>query len=709
MGLLFSKHNSTPECIILYNTSGTIKYINQSGLDMLKYPTGKSPKTIFELMPPDQVSNHIHRLRNGSRSTMYRKDIQTICYDKSCIFTNISIIQGLLWNTLVISEINHKLHEYTTFFNVANHGMFIARVDGIIINCNDAFASYIEYEPKDLIGKNFIDLVYHKDVEKTKRAVLNINSSKKLINFSNRYLSKSGSVITFMWNVVQYNEIYYGAVENITEKIKVSNELYKSQEFLKEIEELAHIGSWEWNISTGELEWSDGLMAIYELDSDEVSYENYLKCNHPDDAQMIKNTIQKCLEDKQKYSYKHRVITSKTKTVKWINATGKIIVKNDIEYLIGVAQDITYQHAIQEDYRLKKEQAEESSRVKSNFVSSVSHEIRTPLNGIIGMVSLLNNTSLNKQQKDYMKILDSSCGVLLSIINNILDFSKIETGKISLDMTFFNASRSFMTTVDLFKIPAIQKNIELHDTYNIKKDKIYTDETKIKQIISNILNNSIKFTPEHGCIYVSISTDEKCLSISVKDTGIGISQEFLKNIYTPFSQEDAGITRKYGGSGLGLSIVMSYVKLLEGEINIESTLGEGTETSIKIPISSIADSESSSIIIIEDNYANQFILNEMLKNMTSYNVITYNNGRLAVDAISDNPAMIFMDIHMPEMDGHTTTKLLRKKGIICPIIALTANSMRGEKIKCLESGMDEYLIKPVSMDQISNVIKKYLR
>ena len=704
MGFFSSQYDSLPECVILYNTRGNIKYINESGLKLFKYPKGVVPKTIFELMEEKHRNDHV--LRIPKKKGMFNKDIKGLCYDGSLIQIDISIIpRFFLSNIILIKQSSSEVfYEYKTFFNLSNHGMFISKNDGTIVNCNDNFANAIEYNVDDIVGRNFLTLVYEKDIKKTIDAMEHIKTAQ-IDDFSNRYVSKSGKLVDLSWKVVEKNEKYYGTAENITDKIKLLDNLQQSNIFLKEIEELSLIGSWDWCIDTNELIWSDGLKAIYELE--ETSYDSYLKCNHPDDLDIISKAISDCINHHKKYTIIHRLVSNKTKTVKWLKATGKFCIRNDKSYIIGVAQEISEQVKIEEDLRKQKELAEEGSKIKSSFVASVSHEIRTPVHGILGMVSLLETTEINKKQKEYISILNNSCGILLSIINNILDFSKIESGRISLDVSQFNVRECFNKTLEIFKIEMERKGLKLIISQDYISEIIYCDEVKIRQIFSNILTNSIKFT-KSGSITVKISVSGSSLNIVITDTGIGISDEFLNKITSPFTQESSGTTRNYGGSGLGLSIVSSYVNILKGKMSITSKIGIGTETAIYIPLQKEIQSEKKYIVIVEDNFANQYILKEMLSKITSYNILCFDNGMSCVDNIKSEPLIIFMDIHMPKMDGHASTIALRKRGFKCPIIALTANNITGEREKCLISGMTDFAVKPINLKEVERLLKKHL-
>lgn len=682
---LYSKYEKSEAGIIVFNSSGKINYINTNCLNLFKYPHMSRPKTIFDLMEKTVVEPHKNRIKNTKG--MNNKNVRGVCYDGSIIFLDITIISK---NVILIKQ--STLIEYKEFFKTSTSGMIILDKNNYILHTNQKFCSYLDYTVEEMINTNLVNYIIH-----------GINHISKTEESPVIFVKKNNTVITLFTKVILDNENKYFLVENMSEKDIILEEIIKKNELLGELEVLTQTGYWEWCIDTNELTWSEGLKDIYEID--QVSYEKYLECNHQDDKEMINSVIQKCLTDGEKYSMIHRVVKNKSKQEVWLKAVGKIIINKGKRYLIGVAQDITEQYFIEQDYKMQKEIAEKNSKTKSAFVSSVSHELRTPLNGIIGMISLLKYTNLSENQMKYISVLDSSCGVLLSIINNILDFSRIESGKLTLDFRSFDIKNCIESVVFLFKPVALTKGLELNYNFDLLYDKITCDEVKIKQIVSNLISNSLKFT-HTGSVNIDVSSNINNLKIKITDTGVGISEDFLKIISSPFTQADSSTTRKYGGSGLGLSIITSYIKLLKGTINISSEIEKGTEITVNIPISS--NKPTRRILIVEDNYANRFILKEMITKISDYIVDVYENGEDLINSEQkDIPLLIFMDLHMPKMDGHKCTIKLRERGFSCPIIAVSANVMKSEKIKCIESGMDDFIAKPINIEDIENIFKKF--
>lgn len=683
----YSKYERSEEGIIVYKNDGKIRYINKKCLEIFKYPPGIRPKTVFELMGDDTIEAHKKRIKKNKG--MNNKNIEGLCYTKEQVLLDIIIISKNV--ILVKKSASLSIDNFKDFFDNSATGMFITNKRDKIIYCNRYFLDTLGYKIDEIIGEKI-----------TKYTIWDTQEQNYM-----KFIKKDGTSLILFYKMSMYKEKKYYLVENLS-KNDIFEENKKKDELLDELEALTQTGYWEWCIETNELFWSKGLKDIYELD--DISYEKYLNSNHPDDMEMILKNIDNCLKNGEKYSMVHRLIKNKTKKEVWLRATGKLMKSRGLTYIIGVAQDITEQYFIQEDYKRQKDIAELNSKAKSAFVSSVSHELRTPLNGIIGMISLLKSTNLIDNQKKYISVLDNSCGVLLSIINNILDFSKIESGKLSLDFRSFDIRQCVENVIFLFKPGAFAKHISLDYEIDSEYKKITCDEVKIKQILSNLLSNSIKFTAE-GSINLKVTCKTDHLTLNIKDTGVGMSEDFLKIICTPFTQADSSTTRTQGGSGLGLSIITSFIKILKGTISIKSELTKGTEVIVTIPVS--INKPARRIVIIEDNYANRFILKEIITNISDYVVDVYENGKEFLDSIKEStteneePLLIFLDLHMPIMDGHECCVELRKKGYSCPIVAVSANGMKTEKIKCIESGMDDFVLKPITIEDIEGVLKKF--
>lgn len=382
-----------------------------------------------------------------------------------------------------------------------------------------------------------------------------------------------------------------------------------------------------------------------------------------------------------------------------------------------------------------KLQAEEATKAKSRFLANMSHEIRTPLNGIIGTIDLLQHTRLSAEQEELMLSLKSSSTHLLEIVNDVLDISKIEADKLELfeGPCNLNTIVQQVMAINTPRISGLKKNIAL--TAAVDKNveaEIIADESRIKQILINLVGNAIKFT-ENGSIALSVSAtliDESLqeLNFEVKDTGIGISEQNIDTLFVPFTQIDSTATRKHSGTGLGLSICRKIIEEMGGRIWIESELDKGSSFKFIIPVqinlvrknqqaptlqvNTIASSELKhlSILVAEDNGMNQLLATKMFKKI-GYTIEIANNGKEAVEMVGKKKYdLVFMDIHMPEMDGleATSTILQNTANRESPIIiAMTANAVKEAETEYLNAGMKDIVTKPFTIEQLRKVLEKW--
>ncbi|RLA78869.1 MAG: hypothetical protein DRG78_14100 [Epsilonproteobacteria bacterium] len=380
-----------------------------------------------------------------------------------------------------------------------------------------------------------------------------------------------------------------------------------------------------------------------------------------------------------------------------------------------------------------KNNAINANKAKSEFLANMSHEIRTPLNAINGFIEIIADEFDDEKLLSYISVIDRNSESLLGIINDILDFNKIESGKLDIVKEYFELQDEIKHTVDLFKAKASQKNITLALT--ISKAVPYTcktDSLRLKQILSNLLSNAIKFTNKNGDIEVKIDANKETekLYFSVKDNGMGISDKYQKTIFDPFSQEDLTTTKKFGGTGLGLSICHKLVDLLGGELNVKSQKGNGSEFYFNLPAPCINDQNiqdkiskkekikdfkfnGNKILLVEDNESNQMFMSITLKKLGLEFDIA-NDGVEAIEQFKLNVYdAVLMDENMPNLNGIEATKQIleyEKENNLShtPIIALTANALKGDRERFLEAGMNEYLTKPLNKKKLSEILGKFL-
>lgn len=402
-----------------------------------------------------------------------------------------------------------------------------------------------------------------------------------------------------------------------------------------------------------------------------------------------------------------------------------------------IAEQAVKNHAIEltdVNKRLEESmrQTQAASEAKSSFLANMSHEIRTPMNGVLGITQILAESELTAEQSEYVHVIQQSGNSLLAIINDVLDFSKIEANKIEIESIPTPTASLFQGAIDIVNVNASAKGVTV--SLNIPEDvpaTLMLDPQRIRQITLNLASNAIKFT-EDGSVHINVSyrTDASSngwLSVSVQDTGIGMKPETIELLFNDFTQADASTTRQYGGTGLGLAISRRLATLMGGDITVQSVVGEGSCFTLEIPAKAVARNATLSkdhvvdaltklhghILLAEDNRINQMVAVRMLQKL-GLTVDVANNGKKAIQMMRDGGAydLILMDCHMPVIDGYKATCLLRdSEESGCqeiPIIALTANAMPGDKAKCFEVGMSDYLTKPIEIKRLHQMLSQWL-
>lgn len=505
---------------------------------------------------------------------------------------------------------------------------------------------------------------------------------------------------------------------------------------LEQAQRMAKIGNWELNLQTNKLHCSRMVYDIFEKGPgfEFRTLQDYLESVHPDDQSRVAIKFRDAFLNRSLIQTSHRVLTS-DQSVKYVNLRGEP--QNDPLsgqpiLLMGTIQDITEGKQV-EELRKEKELADKAAKLRQDFLARTSHEIRTPLNPILLLTSMLLKTNVNQEQREHLDTIKNAGETLLAVVNDILDLAKIEAGKIEFSRRTFSLKKVFDTIHDMMALTAREKGLQL--VMEIRPEvplMIIGDTVRLTQILLNLINNAIKFTRK-GLIRISARLIRQegqtaTIEFQVKDTGIGIPEDKLKEIFESFRQLDTPDNSRGGGIGLGLTIVQQLVQLQGGDISVESTQNVGSTFSFTLDFEVSQTSSSHrddditmdksqvkglEILLVEDNPLNQLVTKKLL-NDWGIKLDIANNGKEAIERLRIRDYnLVFMDLQMPEMDGIEATEYIRNKmaepikGI--PIVALTANAFSGTDDRCLQVGMNDYVSKPIQMKSLYGKIIQHAR
>ena len=546
-----------------------------------------------------------------------------------------------------------------------------------------------------------------------------------------------------------------GVITEITEEKETQKEGKRAKDRLEEAQSISHLGNWELNLQTQKMRCSKELFKIISFDFNlgEPTLAQLITCIHVEDKARFLEALEQLKTQGIAYDIDIKIIRCHDGEIRHINAIGKpgYNQENQITNIYGTMLDISDRKQAEIALSEAKEGAEAGTKAKGDFLANMSHEIRTPMNGVIGIIQLLLMTDLSPEQKKLVDMIRDSGNLLLTIINDILNLSKIESGNFELEEHPFVLRTVVQSIFDLLQREILDKKIDF--TYSIDPDipdGFLGDSDRLRQIFLNLLGNAVKFTDNSSIsiqiIGQPISEQKYELIISIQDQGIGIDSDKINHLFQPFNQADTSINRKYGGTGLGLVISKNLVNLMSGTIWVESQGNIGgnpppdffldpeepqtqgstfyftlqlklaSESEINLltnpplpQIKKIYDQSQLKILIADDDEINQEFGLLLLKTF-GYDADIANNGLEVLELLKKQSYdIILMDMQMPEMDGLTATKMIRESSQTQPwIIAVTANVLERDRQKCLEVGMNDYLSKPIMIEDFNHAISKYL-
>ena len=605
-------------------------------------------------------------------------------------------------------------------------------------NYEEAFRRYYGFPPKigaslqEVLNDNLSSGIRQFWSQKYKEAF-----TGKFVNFQTNNLDQTGKMI---WREVFVNPIFLpnGRIEelsiianDITEKKESESAIIASEEKFRTIFESFQDIYFRCNIEGMITMISPSVQEVLGFESNKVL--NTKVIDYADKPVQVHRIGKRIYSEKRIRNVEGTLKTKSGDKLQFLFNIRLIYREDGNTEIEGVARDITPLKKTNEELVRAKDVAERSLKIKERFLANMSHEIRTPMNGIIGMIDLLASTRLDREQSEYVKTINKSSQTLLNILNDILDLSKIEAGKMDLRLEPVQLVKTIEKVYDLFSQQAHSKDNNLY--YHIDDqipEWILGDETRLIQVLSNLTSNAIKFSEDKGNINMSIRLLKKrgkqlVFKVSIKDSGIGITEEDQKSLFQSFHQLDNSSSKNFGGTGLGLAISRELVKSMQGDIDVVSTPGLGStfwftfmaeeiavdqvETSQPdVPFSKQFTGKQPSILLVDDNDVNRKVATSIMKKSGCKIQEAYDGFHAIEKVHSTHFDLIFMDIQMPKMDGIKATEEIRKlkHGEKTPIIAMTAYSMEEDRERFLKAGLDDYLAKPIKADMLIEKIKRWV-
>lgn len=726
----------------------TLEEIREIGIDSFRRPL-KAKDTFFE---------HLQELKKMGRLTDYamltRKDgsefpieanVRLVHYNG--IDYNIALVRDISENELYQKKLSDVTHHLNEAQHIAKLGSWYLNLETGALEWSDEIYVLFEIDPAthNPSYEGFLDAIHPEDRDLVNTAYQHSVDTHTSYDYVHRLLMKDGRIKY----VREQGKNFYspdgqpiasrGTVHDITEEILLRQRLKEKNitltqyaNKLKLASQAAGVGIWLLDFETNTFVADEKVLELYEMSSDllkvPLAFEEWTSRCHPDDVEEALKILQTGIETLSPVDMLFRIVVPSG--TKYIHSTGVIEYdknKKPIGY-VGTNQDVTIYKELEESRIIAKEAAENANQTKSDFLANMSHEIRTPLNGVIGLTELLLQTDLQPLQREYLHKSEVASKALLNVLNNILDYSKIEAKKLTLEAITFNLYDVIDNLIAMLSYKAEQKqlSLEAHIDSNVPRILI-GDPLRLQQILSNLVVNALKFT-EKGFVRISITSisyPEDCVKLifAISDSGIGISQEDQASLFQPFSQVDTSFTRKYGGSGLGLMITKELVDLMQGEISVQSRLGEGSTFTFTAlfhcaaefmcelpkPTSSLPQNKQLHLLLVEDNDLNQLVAVERLKQMGITCSIA-NNGLEAVEMVQKETFdAVLMDLQMPVMDGLSATREIRKLGYSdLPIIALSAAVLQDDLAMAIEAGMNDHISKPIDKILLHDVLAKWL-
>ncbi len=709
---------------------------------------------LIQFYRPDLITNY------SSETDRWIDSLFTLIYTSYFIFLFVKFIHKhytLERTRSADSEMKHRLSEgnLAEAQRIANIGSWEWDLNTNSVKCSKEMFRLFDIDPDTFDGnpESLMKRIHPDDVLSFKESLYNNFEHKNSPSVEYRIIYRDSSVHHVLaetridFDITGNSVRSIGTVQDITKRKQVDEALRASERFLKETQLIARLGTYALEINSGKWTSSEMLNSIFGIAPDfDKTIENWITIIHPEWQQIMNDYFsQEVIGRTTNFDKEYQIVRQNDRAVRWVHGRGelKFDAQNRPILMLGAIQDITERKEIEEDLIKAKEKAEESDRLKSAFLANMSHEIRTPMNGILGFAELMKEPNITGEEKqEYISIIEKSGTRMVNIINDIVDISKIESGQMQVSFSETDVNKQLEFICNFFRPEAEQRGLRIsfQNTLAEKESVIQTDRQKIYAILTNLVNNAIKFTHkgsiEFGCEYGSGVVETvhalslkkpKSLTFYVKDTGIGIRHEQLGIIFERFRQGSESLNRKYEGAGLGLSISKAYVEMLGGRIWAESEEGKGSTFYFTIPCTTGAEEKIESkitildnstekpahmlkILIAEDDAESAILLSKIVQKFNK-EAFMARTGLEALEICRKNPDidLILMDIQMPEMDGYEATRQIRKFNQSVVIIAQTAFALSGDKELALEAGCNDYISKPIKRKLLMETINKHFK
>ncbi len=752
--------DSAADAILVIDSRGIIESINKATVSIFGYKEDEMVgRNLSMLMPEDFKNGHDGYLRNYQMSGEAHV-IGAIGREVSGMRANGEIFpmflsvgeffvgeerffSGIVRDISKLKEAELEQSRFKEILGQVKDSVFMFDADTYqFIYVNQGAVEQLGYSQKQLLTMHPFDIKPAYNKASLIELILPLKQEGQgSLTFVTQHQHKDGTLIPVEVSL-QYIEqkgdvaLFVSVVRNISDRIEAEEALRESDERLRHSQVFANIGTWDWNIKTDDLFWSERIAPLFGYPDGqlETSYENFISAVHPGDRQAVMDAVTACVEGHADYDIEHRVVWPNGE-IHWVSERGDVVRNTAGEALrmLGVVQDITDKKQAEIELQAAKEEAERASRAKSDFLSSMSHELRTPLNAMMGFSQLFeyDATASSEQKKNAAEIYNAGKH-LSTLIDEVLDLAKIEAGYLDVSPVPVAVADLIDECRILIGPMAEKKSVRVFfDLMKKQRVCVLADYTRLKQVFLNLLSNAVKYNHENGRVHFSSEAlDDGYIRFRVSDTGIGIQDKDKDVVFTQFSRLHTEIV-SVEGTGIGLSITQQFVAAMGGRIDFESIFGQGSSFWVDLKVSDqceLSDVEYENklsldlnsekgdkirLLLAEDNPTNQLVFSRQI-GVLGYELDIANDGLEALDMFKrGNYRLVITDIHMPHMDGYLFAKALREHeekegGQRTPLIAVTANAMQGEREKCLKLGMDGYLSKPVDIEVLRECVDRLL-